>query len=157
MERDIPDARATAATPPRPSPRANEPANTRRCRSSNNGNTTANTDPNRSSLSSTPTPYNARLNHSWTLTKLIIESRDDHAGGLGPQDARDLRTIRNYLRPWRGSPTFDWHGKEDRLLWTADAAAGAVREHAEGTDSRWMTQLIDSGVPVRLTWIGPTG
>ena len=91
------------------------------------------------------------------VTKLIIESRDDHAGGLGPQDARDLRTIRNYLRPWRGSPTFDWHGKEDRLLWTADAAAGAVREHAEGTDSRWMTQLTDGGVPVRLTWIGPAG
>lgn len=91
------------------------------------------------------------------VTQLIIESRDDHVGGLGPQDARDLRTIRNYLRPWRGAPTFEWHGKEDRLLWTADAAAGAVREHAEGTDSRWMTQLADSGVPVRLTWIGPTG
>ena len=77
MERDIPDARATAATPPRPSPRANEPANTRRCRSSNNGNTTANTDPNRSSLSSTPTPYNARLNHSWTLRVDGIESQHE--------------------------------------------------------------------------------
>jgi hypothetical protein len=89
------------------------------------------------------------------VTELLIESRDNHRGRLGAQDARDLQTIRNYLRPWRGSPTFSWVGKDEPLLWIADAVAGAAREHADGTDRRWLEALVDAGVPMHCTWLGP--
>ena len=89
------------------------------------------------------------------VTDLLIESRDNHPGSIGPQDIRDLQTIRNYLRPWRGTPTFSWAGKDEPLLWVADAVAGIIREHADHTNTTWFQQLRNAGIQAQITWIGP--
>jgi hypothetical protein len=58
VDRAIPDVRATAAIPPRPSARACAPASRRRCRSSRCGDTTANITASASSVTSIPrTPH----------------------------------------------------------------------------------------------------
>ena len=57
----IPDARATAAIPPRPSARACAPASRRRCRSSRCGDSTANIAASASSVTSIPGHYITRV------------------------------------------------------------------------------------------------
>jgi hypothetical protein len=54
---DSPDARATAATPPKPSATASAPANKRRCRSFKYGNNALNFAVNAFSSETTPTTY----------------------------------------------------------------------------------------------------
>ena len=85
-----------------------------------------------------------------SVTHMVIESRDDHVQRevrrrLGQLDDRDRQTIRDFLRPWPGQPSFEWRGTSEPLLWLPDAIAGAVREHLDGHGSRWFDALTACG------------
>jgi hypothetical protein len=41
---------------------------------------------------------------------------------------------------------YDWRSKSERVLWLADAIAGAAGEHLVGKDDTWWQLLHDLGV-----------
>ena len=72
---------------------------------------------------------------------MIIESGDDVT------NRRDRSTILDHHRHMGGVPfVYDWRNKQERLLWVADAIAGAVGEWVIGRSSVWYDRLVDAGV-----------
>lgn len=66
-------------------------------------------------------------------SELLIESRSQ------AEDGRDRSVVLDTLATVQPSRElrYGWHGKDEPLLWFADAAAGAVREHLQGEDAGW--------------------
>jgi hypothetical protein len=75
----MPDARATTATPPRPSARACAPASRRRCRSSNCGPSTANIAASASSVTSIPGHYSIQVILAQTLNGISCSESDPNS------------------------------------------------------------------------------
>lgn len=72
---------------------------------------------------------------------LIIEASD--AATIG----RDRRAILHAFDGAGGAPfTYDWRSKSERLLWIADAVAGAAAEYVTDKDPRWAHGMIDGRV-----------
>ena len=60
---------------------------------------------------------------------------------------RDRVTLLRTFEGTGGVPfRYDWRSKSERLLWFADAIAGAVGEFVVGKDARWWQMLDDLGV-----------
>jgi hypothetical protein len=60
---------------------------------------------------------------------------------------RDRVTLLRTFEGTGGVPfRYDWRSKSERLLWFADAIAGAVGEHVVGKDATWWQMLDDLGV-----------
>lgn len=72
---------------------------------------------------------------------LVIEASD--AATVG----RDRLALLQTFEPAGGVPfTYDWRSKSERLLWPADAIAGAVGEYLVGKDPIWWEMLNDLGI-----------
>ena len=72
---------------------------------------------------------------------LVIEASD--AATVG----RDRVTLLRTFEGTGGVPfRYDWRSKSERLLWFADAIAGAAGEHVVGKDATWWQMLDDLGV-----------
>lgn len=72
---------------------------------------------------------------------LVIEASD--AATVG----RDRLVLLQTFEPAGGVPfTYDWRSKSERLLWLADAIAGAVGEYVVGKDPTWWEMLDDLGI-----------
>jgi hypothetical protein len=77
------------------------------------------------------------------VDELLIESR-----GGGMSDDRDKRVILSTMerigKP--GAFAYDWHTKQEELLWPADAVCGAVREYLLSEDVQYYDRLRGAGV-----------
>jgi hypothetical protein len=72
---------------------------------------------------------------------LVIEASD--AATVG----RDRVTLLRTFEGTGGVPfRYDWRSKSERVLWLADAIAGAAGEHLVGKDDTWWQLLHDLGV-----------
>jgi len=77
-------------------------------------------------------------------THVVIEASDEATMG------RDRDTILDHHRDMGGVPfVYDWRSKNERLLWVADAIAGAVGEYVTGQNSEWFARL-DSANTIEL-------
>jgi hypothetical protein len=83
----------------------------------------------------------ARLVAADGVEHLIIEASDEATIG------RDRHAILKAFDGVGGAPfTYDWRSKSERLLWIADAVAGATAEFVTDRDSTWANRLLDAGV-----------
>ena len=72
---------------------------------------------------------------------LIIEASDQATIG------RDQHAILQTFDGVGGAPySYDWRSKSERLLWIADAIAGAASEFVTASDSTWADKLVAAGV-----------
>ncbi len=72
---------------------------------------------------------------------LVIEASD--AATVG----RDRAVLLQTFESTGGVPfRYDWRSKSERLLWLADAIAGAVGEYLVGKEAVWWEKLNDFGV-----------
>ena len=69
-------------------------------------------------------------------THVVIEASDDATMG------RDRSIILDHHRGAGGASfAYDWRSKNERLLWVADAIAGAVGEYVTGQNTEWFAIL----------------
>lgn len=75
------------------------------------------------------------------IDHLIIETSDVATVG------RDRVVLLRTFEQEGGVPfSYDWRSKSERLLWLADAIAGAAGEYVVGSDATWWKMLDDLGV-----------
>lgn len=75
------------------------------------------------------------------IDHLIIEASDTATVG------RDRRVLLQTFEPAGGVPfTYDWRPNSERVLWLADAIAGAVGEYVVGKDTTWWDMINDLGI-----------
>lgn len=86
------------------------------------------------------------------IDELLIESRD------AAPDTRDRHVLLDIFEKngMRSPFAYAWRGKDEPLLWTADAVCGAIREYLVG-DERYSTMMREVGVVADPVYINGTG